>query len=86
MDELAAVDYLLREYPKWRTAYNPFGNHWAGMSVVAIDLSKTCGLAVFADRIWAGGGWIGLGMVIMGGSIGADDCTLEDTWKLERLE
>ena len=84
--ELAAVRYLLPEYPKWRPAYNPFGNHWAAMTVVAKDLSKACGLVVFADRIWAGGGWIGLGIVFMGNSMGVENRTPEADWKLRRLE
>jgi len=56
------------------------------MTVVAKDLSNACGLTVFADRIWAGGGWIGLGMVFMGDSMRPDNRTLEDDQKLGMLE
>ena len=33
------------------------------MTVVARDLSDACGLTIYADRIWTGGGCIGLGVL-----------------------
>ena len=66
MDGLAAVGYL-HEHLELRMSYNPFGNHYAAMTVVVRDTSGACGLTVFAERVWAGGGWVGLGMTFMGG-------------------
>ena len=56
------------------------------MSVVAKDLSDDCGLAIFADRIWVGGGSIALGMVFEGIHMGVDNRTPEDDQKLKKLE
>ena len=86
MNEPAAVDYLLGNYPEWSKTYHLFGNHWAAMTVVARDLSDACGLTIYADRIWTGGGCIGLGMVFMGISMGDNLRTPEDDRKLKELE
>ena len=56
------------------------------MTVVAEDLSKDCGLAVYADNIWIGGRTMGLGMVFKGDSMGGNVRTPEDDEKLKRLE
>lgn len=86
VDEPAAVDYLLSNYPEWSKVYHLFKNHWAAMTIVARDLSDACGLTVCADRIWVGGGCIGLGMVFMGISMGNNARTPEDNQKLKKLE
>ena len=86
MDEGEAIDYLLSNHPEWRGVYSILDNHWAAMTVVAADLSKDCGLDVYADSIWIGGGCEGLGMVFKGVSIGNNVRTPEDTEKLRRLE
>jgi len=86
VNEPAAVDYLLGNYPEWSKTYHLFGNHWAAMTVVARDLSDACGLTIYADRIWTGGGCIGLGMVFMGISMGDNLRTPEDDRKLKELE
>ena len=56
------------------------------MTVVAADLSKHCDLTVYADKIWVGGGCVGLGMVFMGVNMGDDVRTPEDDEKLKKLE
>ena len=56
------------------------------MAVIARDLSDVCGLPVYADRIWVGGGCLGLGMVFMRNSMGATVRTPEDDRKLKNLE
>lgn len=56
------------------------------MTVVAADPSKDCGLDVYADSIWIGGGCEGLGMVFKGTSMGDNVRTPEDTEKLKKLE
>jgi len=56
------------------------------MSVVAQDLSDACGLSLFADSIWVGGGSIALGMMFKGISIRVDNRTPEDDQKLKDLE
>ena len=56
------------------------------MTIVAKDLSKACGLHVYADRIWIGGGCIGLGMVFAGLEMGVDRRTPENARKLGKLE
>ena len=56
------------------------------MTVVAADLSRDCGLDVYADSIWIGYGCIGLGMVFKGNSIGENVRTPEDDEKLKKLE
>jgi hypothetical protein len=77
--EPVAVDYLLRNYPEWSKVYHLFNNHWAAtVNVVAQDLSNFCGLTVYADRIWTGGGCIGLWMVFMGNYMAPDIHTPED--------
>jgi len=86
VNEPAAVDYLLSNYPEWSKVYDLYGNHWAAMTVVARDLSDTCGLTIYADCIWTGGGCIGLGMVFMGISMGNNLRTPEDDQKLKKLE
>ena len=86
MDEPAAVDYLLRKHPEWRSTYTLFGNHWVAMGVVARDLSETCGLPIFADQIWVGGGSIALGLVFMGIFMGVDNRTPEELKGLKGLE
>ena len=86
MNELAAVDYLLENHPKWRKTYGLFNNHEAAMTIVARDLSANCGLTVYADRIWVGGGCIGLGMVFMDESMGDEVHAPEDDEKLKKLE
>jgi len=86
VNEPAAVDYLLSNYPKWSEVYHLYSNHWAAMTVVARDLSNDCGLTVYVDRIWTGGGCIGLGMVFMGISMGNNLRTPEDDRKLKKLE
>ena len=86
MDEPAAVDYLLRKHPEWRSTYTLFGNHWAAMSVVAQDLSDACGLPIFAGRIWVGGGSTALGLVLMGTFMGVKNRTPEDDQRLKDLE
>lgn len=78
MNEPAAINYLLKNYPEWSKVYHLYKNHWAAMTIVARDLSDDCGLPVYADRIWVGGGCIGLGMVFMGNFMGDDDRTPED--------
>jgi len=86
VNEPAAVDYLLRNYPEWREIYDLFENHWAAMTILARDLSNVCGLTVYADHIWTGGGCMGLGMVFMGNSMGEENRTPEDDEKLKKLE
>ena len=86
MDEPEAVNYLLSNHPEWRKHYSLFTNHWAAMTVVAEDLSKHCGLDVYADSIWIGGGFIGLGIVFKGVSMGKKVRTPEDDEKLKKLE
>ena len=56
------------------------------MSVVAKDLSDACGLTLYADSIWVGGGSIVLGMVFTGISMGDNNRTPEDDQKLKNLE
>jgi len=56
------------------------------MTVVARNLSNACGLAIYADRTWTGGGCIGLGMVFMGISMGDNLRTPEDDQKLKKIE
>lgn len=84
MDEAEAVTYS--NYPEWRKIYHVVNNHYAAMTVVADDLSKHCGLNVYADCIWVGGGCSGLGMVFTGNSIGHDLRTPEDDEKFKKLE
>ena len=86
MYEPAAVDYLLANYPEWTKIYSLYDNHWAAMTIVARDLSDACGLAVLADRIWTGGGCIGLGMVFKGQLLSDKWRTPEDDVKLKKLE
>ena len=86
MDEPEAVNYLLSNYPEWRKVYHPFDNHWAAMTIIAVDLSKDCGLDVYADSIWVGSGHLGLGMVFTGNSMGENVRTPEDDEKLKKLE
>jgi hypothetical protein len=86
VNELAAVDYLLENYPEWRKTYDLFNNHEAAMNIVARDLSTTCGLTVYADSIWVDGGCIGLGFVFMEKSVGAIVRTPEDDERLMRLQ
>lgn len=45
-----------------------------------------CGLTVYADKIWAGSGCFGLGMVFTGVSMGNRVRTSEDSKKLRILE
>ena len=56
------------------------------MAIVARDLSDACGLAVLADRIWTGGGCIGLGMVFKGQFLSDKWRTPEDDVNLKKLE
>ena len=56
------------------------------MTVVARDLSDACDLTIYPDRIWTGGGCIGLGVVFMGNSMGENLRTPEDDQKLKKLE
>ena len=56
------------------------------MTVVARDLSDACGLTIHADRIWTGGGCIGLGVVFMGNSMGENLRAPENDQKLKKLE
>jgi len=56
------------------------------MTVVADNLSKHCSLNVYADSIWVGGGYMGLGMVFKGVSMGDNICNPEDDEKLKKLE
>ena len=86
MDEAEAVNYLLSNHSEWRKDYHLLRNHWAAMTVVSEDLSKHCGLTVYADSIWVGGGCMGLGMVFTGVSIGDNVRTPEDDKKLKKLE
>jgi len=86
VDEYKAVNYLLSNYPEWRKVYNFVVNHWAAMTVVAADLSKYCGLTVYADSIWVGRGDMGLGMVFLGADMGREVRTPEDDEKLKKLE
>lgn len=86
VNEPAAVDYLLNKHPEWSNTYHPFTNHWGPMTVVARDLSDACGLTVYADSIWVGGGCIGLGMVFTGINMGDNVRTPEDDKKLKKLE
>jgi len=86
VNEVEAVNYLLSNYHEWRKHYSLFTNHWAAMTVVAGDLSKHCDLNVYADSIWIGGGFMGLGMVFKGVSMGEKARTPEDDEKLKKLE
>ena len=86
MNEPAAVDYLLTKHPEWIKPYDLFETHFAAMTLVAQDLSDFCGLTVYADRIWTGGGCLGLGMVFTGVSMGDEVRTPEDSEKLKKLE
>lgn len=63
---MEAVNYLLSTYPEWRNHYNVHLNRWFSMSFTATDLSKFCGLDIFADCFWIGAGDLGLGLVFTG--------------------
>ena len=86
VNELAAVDYLLENHPEWRKTYDLLSSHEAAMTIVARDLSTTCGLTVYADSIWVDGGRIGLGIVFMEKSVGAIIRTPEDDERLGKLQ
>ena len=86
VDQAKAVNYLISNHPEWKEHYHLFGNHWAAMTVVAADLSEHCGLTVCADRIWVGGGCVGLGMVFTGVNMGDDVRTPDDDKRLKKLE
>ena len=56
------------------------------MTVVAAELSKHCGLTVYADSIWVGHGEMGVGMVFLGADMGRKVRTPEADEKLKKLE
>jgi hypothetical protein len=80
------VNYLHSTYPEWKRDYDPSTNHREAVATVAEDLSKDCGLDIYAESIWIAGGCVSLGMVFAGFSMGDDVRTPEDDEKLDKLE